>query len=88
MRMVLAESRLADKVFAAPYDEAAFSDVVSSSVSGVVALGERIIAGRRRARQQAPAHAAPRSRQAKPVACKACPMEAFSKKRKSFTSYE
>ena len=47
IRMVLAESRLADRIFARPYDEAAFSDVVSSSVSSVVALGERIASGRR-----------------------------------------
>ena len=47
MRMIVAESRLADGVFAAPHDEAAFSEVVSRSVGSVAAFGEGIITGRR-----------------------------------------
>jgi hypothetical protein len=47
MRMIVAESRLADGVFAAPYDEAAFSEVVGRSIGSVAAFGEGIIHGRR-----------------------------------------
>ena len=47
MRMIVAESRLADGVFAAPHDEAAFGEVVGRSVGSVAAFGEGIITGRR-----------------------------------------
>ena len=47
MRMIVAESRLADGVFAAPYDEAAFSEVVGRTIGSVAAFGEGIIHGRR-----------------------------------------
>ena len=52
--MVVAESRLVDGVFAAPYDEAAFSEVVGKAVAGVAQFGEGIIHGRRRAVLQRP----------------------------------
>ena len=47
MRMIVAESRLADGVFAAPHDEAAFSEVVGRSIGAVAAFGEGILTGRR-----------------------------------------
>lgn len=45
--MVVAESQLADRVFTAPYDEAAFTDVIKKSVNGVAQFGEGIVNGRR-----------------------------------------
>ena len=47
MRMVVAESQLADRVFAVPYDEAAFTDVVKKSVNSIAQFGEGIVNGRR-----------------------------------------
>lgn len=47
MRMVVAESQLADRVFTVPYDEAAFTDVVKKSVNSMAQFGEGIVNGRR-----------------------------------------